>query len=116
VLCSQVEISPKRVQKTTNHSEFSGILYYQSGRELEKLLAYLYPPGIQYFHRGYYEHFRSSLCDIGGRGEKIMKKKLKLVRKPRTRSLFNTGTRPHKSNKDYTRKIKYKETTSEDEE
>jgi len=44
----------------------------------------------------------------------IMKKKSKLVSKPRTRSLFNTGTRPHKSNKDYTRKIKYKQTTFED--
>ena len=44
----------------------------------------------------------------------IMKKKSMLVSKPRTRSLFNTGTRPHKSNKDYTRKIKYKQTTSED--
>jgi len=35
-------------------------------------------------------------------GETIMKKKVTLVRKPRTRSLFNTGTRPHKSKKDYT--------------
>jgi len=43
-----------------------------------------------------------------------MKKKLKLVRKARTRSLFNTGTRPHKSNKDYTRKIKHKQNISED--
>ena len=43
-----------------------------------------------------------------------MKKKLALVRKGRTRPLFNTGTRPHKSNKDYTRKIKYKETNTED--
>lgn len=43
-----------------------------------------------------------------------MKKKLKLVPKPRTRSLFNTGTRPHKSGKDYTRKIKHKESTAED--
>lgn len=43
-----------------------------------------------------------------------MKKKSKLVSKPRTRSLFNTGTRPHKSSKDYTRKIKYKQTTFED--
>jgi len=43
-----------------------------------------------------------------------MKKKSKLVRKARTRSLFNTGTRPHKSNKDYTRKIKYKETILRD--
>jgi len=40
--------------------------------------------------------------------------KTKLVRKPRTKSLFNTGTRPHKSNKDYTRKIKHKETASDD--
>ena len=77
VLSSQVEISPKRVQKATKLSEFSGILYYQSRRELEKLLAYLYPPGIQYFHRGYYEHFRSSLCDIGGRGEKNNEKEIK---------------------------------------
>ena len=68
VLSSQVGISPKRVQKATNLSEFSGILYYQSRRELEKLLVYLYPPGIQYFHRVYYEHYRSLLCDMGGRG------------------------------------------------
>ncbi|MHB1654611.1 MAG: hypothetical protein ACYCVD_19375 [Desulfitobacteriaceae bacterium] len=61
VLSSQVEISPKRVQKATKHSEFSGILYYQSRRELEKLLAYLYPHDVQYLHREYYEHFRSSL-------------------------------------------------------
>jgi len=46
--------------------------------------------------------------------EKDNEKKSKLVSKPRTQSLFNTGTRPHKSNKDYTRKIIYKETTSED--
>jgi len=45
---------------------------------------------------------------------KIMKKKSKLVGKPRTRTLFNTGTRPHKSNKDYTRKLKHKEITAED--
>jgi len=43
-----------------------------------------------------------------------MKKKTKLVPKPRTRTLFNTGTRPHKSNKDYSRKIKHKEPTTED--
>jgi len=43
-----------------------------------------------------------------------MKKKTKLVRKPRTMSLFNTGTRPHKSSKDYTRKVKHKETVPED--
>lgn len=61
MLSSQVEVTPKRVQKATNLSEFSGILYYQSRRELEKLHDYLYPPGIQYFHRGYYEHFRSLL-------------------------------------------------------
>lgn len=43
-----------------------------------------------------------------------MKKKPKLVHKPRTQALFNTGTRPHKSNKDYTRKVKHKEAFSED--
>jgi len=42
-----------------------------------------------------------------------MKKKITLVRKPRTRPLFNTGTRPHKSNKDYTRKIKHKQNITE---
>jgi len=46
--------------------------------------------------------------------EKLMKNKSKLVRKPRIRSLFNTGTQPHKSMKDYTRKIKHKENISED--
>jgi len=66
VLSSQVEISSKRVQKATKQSESSGILYYQSRRELERLLTYLYPPGIRYFHREYYEHVRSLLCDIGG--------------------------------------------------
>ena len=43
-----------------------------------------------------------------------MKKKLNLVLTGRTRTLFNTGTRPHKSNKDYTRKTKHKESSSED--
>ena len=48
-----------------------------------------------------------------GRGN-FMKKEPKLVLTGRTRSLFNTGTRPHKSPKDYTRKLKHKETTSDD--
>jgi hypothetical protein len=43
-----------------------------------------------------------------------MKKKTKLIRKPRTRALFNTSTRPHKSDKDYTRKVKHQESISED--
>lgn len=43
-----------------------------------------------------------------------MKKKINLVRKPRTRSLFNTGTKPHKSSKDYTRKVKHKLNISDD--
>ena len=37
-----------------------------------------------------------------------MKVRIKLVRGGRTRSLFNTGTRPHKSPKDYSRKVKHK--------
>ncbi|CAA7600860.1 Hypothetical protein DEACI_1513 [Acididesulfobacillus acetoxydans] len=61
VLNSQAEISPKRVQRATKYSKFSGILYYQSRRELEKLLDYLYPPDAWYFHRGYYEQFRAAL-------------------------------------------------------
>ncbi|WP_199241812.1 hypothetical protein [Desulfosporosinus sp. Sb-LF] len=43
-----------------------------------------------------------------------MKKKLAPIGKGRTRSLFNTGTRPHKSSKDYTRKTKHKESSSDD--
>lgn len=61
VLSSQAEISPKRVQKTTKLSEQSGILYYQSHRELEKLLEYLYPSGLKYFQQEYYDRFRSLL-------------------------------------------------------
>ncbi|MDR3543129.1 MAG: hypothetical protein P4L69_19515 [Desulfosporosinus sp.] len=59
VLSSQVHIAPKRVQKATKLSESSGILYYQSRQDLEKMLDYLYPSGIQYFHREYYEHFKT---------------------------------------------------------
>jgi hypothetical protein len=43
-----------------------------------------------------------------------MKRKITLVRKSRTRSLFNTGTQPHKSDKDYTRRIKHKQNSSGD--
>jgi|GEM_PF-1555506 len=45
--------------------------------------------------------------------EYTMKKKLTLVRKGRTRALFNTGTRPHKSMKDYNRKVKHKQGVTE---
>ncbi|AFM41754.1 hypothetical protein Desaci_2840 [Desulfosporosinus acidiphilus SJ4] len=44
-----------------------------------------------------------------------MKKKPKATRKPRTQALFNTGTRPHKSIKDYTRKVKHKEAITDGE-
>lgn len=37
-----------------------------------------------------------------------MKKNVTIIRKDRIRPLFNTGTRPHKSMKDYTRKVKHK--------
>jgi len=47
--------------------------------------------------------------------ENPMKKKLIVIRKGRTRALFNTGTRPHKSIKDYTRKVKHKRTITENE-
>ncbi|WP_170932635.1 hypothetical protein [Desulfosporosinus sp. FKB] len=43
-----------------------------------------------------------------------MKKKPKVTRKPRTQVFFNTGTRPHKSIKDYTRKVKHKEAINND--
>jgi len=45
---------------------------------------------------------------------KTMQKKKVILRKGRTRTLFNTGTRPHKSSKDYTRKVKHKETVTEE--
>ena len=61
MLSSQVEITPKRVQMATRLSDSSGILYYQSRRELEKLLAYLYAPDLPYFHKEYYNHYRSML-------------------------------------------------------
>lgn len=44
------------------------------------------------------------------------KNKKILVRGGRTRSLFNTGTRPHKYIKDYTRKVKHKQSHPEHEE
>lgn len=61
VLSYQAGIYPKRVQKATKLSENSGLIYYQSHKELEKLLEYLYPSDLQYFHREYYDHFRSLL-------------------------------------------------------
>ncbi len=45
-----------------------------------------------------------------------MKRKVTVVRKGRTQALFNTGTRPHKSIKDYSRKVKHKRNISEKEE
>ncbi|MDR3587945.1 MAG: hypothetical protein P4L59_21930 [Desulfosporosinus sp.] len=61
ILSEQVKITPKCVQMATRLSESSGILYYQSRLELEKLLAYLYPPDLPYFHKEYYNHYRSML-------------------------------------------------------
>lgn len=46
----------------------------------------------------------------------MKKKKPALVRAGRTQVQFNTGTRPHKSEKDYTRKVKHKQGFSEDKE
>lgn len=43
-----------------------------------------------------------------------MKKKVTIVRKGRTQALFNTGTRPHTSIKNYTRKVKHKRNISDD--
>jgi len=58
VLSAHAGLGVKKVQKTTNESEVSGILYYQSRSELKALLEYLYPPGIQYFDREWYEKFK----------------------------------------------------------
>ncbi|WP_165574423.1 hypothetical protein [Desulfosporosinus sp. HMP52] len=43
-----------------------------------------------------------------------MKKKKKTA--GRTRALFNTGTRPHTSLKDYSRKVKHKKKINKDDE
>jgi hypothetical protein len=63
VLFFEVGSGVKKVQKATNQSEPSGILYYQSRLELERLLEYLYSPSTQYFSRDYYERFREILRD-----------------------------------------------------
>lgn len=44
------------------------------------------------------------------------KRKKKPDRTYRTRALFDTGTKPHASPKDYTRKVKYKRKLDKDDE
>jgi hypothetical protein len=59
VLSSEIGVDLKRVQRATRLSESSGILYYQRRQDLEKMLGYLYPSGVQNFCREYYEHFKA---------------------------------------------------------
>ena len=61
VLSTQANIGIKKVPKTTDIAESSGVLYYQSWAELEILLTYLYLPGTKYFNRKYYDDFREVL-------------------------------------------------------
>lgn len=61
VLASQIGTSTKKVQKTTNIAETSGVLYYQSRTELEAIFSYLYRPPIENYHFEFYERFRNML-------------------------------------------------------
>lgn len=58
VLASEAGIGVKKVQKATEKSVVSGILYYTSAEELRRLMGYLYESGVKYFYREAYEQFR----------------------------------------------------------
>lgn len=57
VLATETGAGVKKVQKATNTSEVSGILYYTSRDELQGILNYLYRPGTRLFNRDWYNHF-----------------------------------------------------------
>lgn len=56
----------------TKNSESSSVLYSQSRLEVEELLAYIYPHGVQHINRDYDDNFRSLLSDDGGRGKRFL--------------------------------------------
>lgn len=64
VLSAEVGALPKKVQKATNKSEVSGILYYTSRAEIECIVSYLYQPETKYFNRERYEEFRDILIQF----------------------------------------------------
>lgn len=61
ILAVHVGLGIKKVQKATNISETSGILYYTSKAELRMLISYLWSPGTLLFHREYYEKLNEVL-------------------------------------------------------
>lgn len=58
VLAAEVGIGVKKVQKATNLSETSGILYYTSRAELQSIIDYLYQPGTRLLNRDWYNNFQ----------------------------------------------------------
>lgn len=64
VLSAEVGALPKKVQKATNKSEVSGILYYTSRAEVERIVSYLYQPETKYFNKGRYEEFQDILIQF----------------------------------------------------
>lgn len=61
VLAAEVGTGIKKVQKSTNESEVSGILYYTSLGELRDIIMYLYQPETRIFNREYYDSFQDIL-------------------------------------------------------
>jgi len=61
IISSETGAGVKKVQKATNKSEVSGVLYYTSLPELQGIAEYLYRPVVRHFHRGYYEKLKEML-------------------------------------------------------
>ena len=64
VLANETGVGIKRVQKATNISPGSGVLYYQSRKELQILYEYIYFTGVGHYHQGYYDKFTDLLQTI----------------------------------------------------
>jgi len=65
VLATEVGAGVKRVQQATRLSEVSGILYYQSTNELQRIFEYVYSTPVSYFDREYYENYKYVLTRVG---------------------------------------------------
>lgn len=61
VLVTEIGVGLKKVQKATNFSVPSGILYYQSRAELLRIYHYLYSPNPLCYHPTYRENFNTLL-------------------------------------------------------
>lgn len=58
VIAAETGAGVKKVQKATNRSGVSGILYYTSRVELQSIFNYLYQPGTKLFNRDRYNDFQ----------------------------------------------------------